>query len=79
MVGWMICLWSSAESASSSFGEAEVRAERAEDRVWDASFACRLCSSMKLSILSRPWRVSDLQFRSVFSSVLISVVWVKCQ
>ena len=53
----------------------ETRDERAAERVWEARWAWRLCSSRKWSIWSRPSRVSLLQLRSVFSSVFgVSVV-----
>ena len=59
---------------SLSWGDEETRAERAEERVSDDRVAWRFCSSRKLGILSRPPRVSDRQFRRVFSSVVVLVV-----
>lgn len=53
---------------SASWVDEETRDERAEVSVSDDRFAWRFCSSMKLDIWRRPWRVSERQFRSVFSS-----------
>ena len=75
IVGRMICLWSSTRLDSSS-GGFETRAERASDSVSEANFACRFCSSTKLDIWSSPRRVSDLQFRNVFSSARSQRCWL---
>ena len=68
----MIWWWSSEESRSEP-GEGETRDLRAAERVSEARFAWRLCSEMKVGMLRRPRRVSDLQFRSIFSSTFLSV------
>ena len=53
---------------SSGDGDGETRDASAVVRVEDVMLARRLCSAMKLGILRRPRRVSERQFRSVFSS-----------
>ena len=53
---------------SSGDGSGEVRDERAVVRVEDAMVAKRVCSALKEGMLRRPRRVSERQFRRVFSS-----------
>lgn len=51
-----------------------MRNLRAVERFSEARFARRFCSEMKLGMLRRPRRVSDLQFRSIFASASRSEV-----
>lgn len=69
IAGRMICVWR-ASGLGSGVGEVEMRVDRAWESVRDACLAWQVCSSRKLSIFSRPRRVSDLQLRVVFSSAL---------
>ena len=53
---------------SSGDGNGETRNESAVVRVEDVMVARRVCSVMKDGMLRRPRRVSERQFRRVFSS-----------
>ena len=70
MAGRMIwlCRVEGSDVVSSEDGNGETRDESAVVRVEDAIVARRVCSVMKVGMLRRPRRVSERQFRRVFSS-----------
>ena len=63
-----LCRVEGSDAVSSGGGSGEVRDESAVVRVEDAIVAKRVCSALKVGMLRRPRRVSERQFRRVFSS-----------
>lgn len=63
-----LCRFEGSGAVSSGDGKGDVRDESAVVRVEDAIVARRVCSALKVGMLRRPRRVSERQFRRVFSS-----------